>query len=124
MKTILVVEDNAALRENTAELLEVAGYEVVQAINGKDAYKQVLKFQPDVIACDIIMPELDGIGFLKKLRKKSSTRDIPFVFFSIDYAPFSLQEGIEKKNIIYLLKPFTNEELLDAVKQCLDYQAT
>ncbi|HET6990606.1 MAG TPA: response regulator, partial [Bacteroidia bacterium] len=86
------------------------------------AHAQVMKFHPDVIACDIIMPELDGHGFLKLLRAENSTRDIPIVFFSIDHVPDFLLEEVEKKSIVYLLKPFSNEDLLDAVKQCINYQ--
>jgi CheY-like chemotaxis protein len=120
METILVVEDNIALRENTAEILELARYNVVQASNGKEAHQQVLKFNPDVIACDIIMPELDGHGFLKLLRSENTTNHIPVVFFSIDHIPDFLKKEASENKIIYLIKPFSNEDLIGAIKTCIN----
>ncbi|MEO9211395.1 MAG: response regulator, partial [Ginsengibacter sp.] len=64
MIKILLVEDNNEIRENTAEILELASYQVTTAINGKDGYEKALEETPDIIICDIMMPVLDGYGFL------------------------------------------------------------
>ena len=64
MKTILVIEDNREMRENTAEILELAHYNVITAVNGREGVEKARKQKPDLILCDIMMPEMDGYGVL------------------------------------------------------------
>lgn len=120
MKSILVIEDNAALRENTVELLELAGYKVLEAKNGKTGLEQALNNPPDVILCDIMMPELDGAGFLKLIKKEKTTSNIPVIFFSAGSMPHEIQKNLDKESDGFLRKPFTNEELQRAIERCLD----
>ena len=80
MNSILVIDDNADIRENTAEILELAGYKTFTAENGKQGVEVALKEKPTVIVCDIMMPELDGYGVLHLLRKNTETQNIPFIF--------------------------------------------
>ncbi|MBD3662033.1 MAG: response regulator, partial [Arenibacter algicola] len=82
MKRILLIEDNKDVRENTADILELANYEVATAENGKIGVELAEKFRPDVIICDIMMPELDGYGVLEILGKNSTTASIPFIFLT------------------------------------------
>ena len=82
MNTILLIEDNVEIRENTAEILELANYKVVTAENGKDGVEKAAAVKPDVIICDIMMPVLDGYGVLHMLNKNEQLRDIPFVFLT------------------------------------------
>ena len=70
MKSILLIEDNPEIRENTAEILELANYKVYVAENGKSGIELALQHKPDLIICDIMMPELDGYGVLHALHKK------------------------------------------------------
>ena len=79
MKKILFIEDDTVVRENTAELLELSDYEVVTAANGKIGVELAKKELPDIIICDIMMPELDGYGVLQALSQKHETQQIPFI---------------------------------------------
>lgn len=81
MKNILVIDDNVDIRENTAEILELAGFKVFTAENGKKGVDVAVREKPDVIVCDIMMPELDGYGVLHLVRKKSRHPAYPFHFF-------------------------------------------
>ena len=115
MKSVLVIEDNLELRENTAELLELAGYNVFTAENGKTGFEQALYNHPDVIVCDIMMPVWDGNFFLQQIKKEDSTKEIPLVFFSAGSAPLYIRKDIEAGGSKYLNKPFTGDELLNAI---------
>ena len=77
MKSVLVIDDNADIRDNTAEILELAGYKTYTAENGKRGVEMAQQMKPDVIVCDIMMPELDGYGVLHLLRKNADTEHIP-----------------------------------------------
>jgi CheY-like chemotaxis protein len=120
MKSILVIDDNREIRENTAELLELSGYNALTAVNGKSGFDKTLKQHPDVVICDIMMPETNGFEFLKLIKNDDSTKDIPIIFFSAGSAPFEVKKGIISGADFYLSKPFTNEELMDAVETCLN----
>ena len=75
MKKILVIEDNLEVRENICEILELSDYEVHSAENGLIGVEKAVSVQPDLILCDVMMPELDGFGVLKILNKKSETHN-------------------------------------------------
>ncbi len=115
MKTILVIEDNIELRENTAELLELAGYLVFTACDGKLGFEKALDKHPDVIICDIAMPVWDGNFFLQEIKRENSTKQIPLVFFSAGSVSPAIRKDIEAGGSKYLNKPFSGEELLKAV---------
>ncbi|MCW5907495.1 MAG: response regulator [Chitinophagales bacterium] len=119
MQSILVIEDNAAIRENTAELLELSGYKVLTEPNGSTGFTTAKATHPDVIICDIMMPETDGLRFLKLIKSDYTTANIPLIFFSAGSAPAGVKKKIEPGADIYLSKPFTDEDLLSAVTQCL-----
>jgi CheY-like chemotaxis protein len=120
MKRVLVIEDNREIRENTAELLVLNGYEVVTAENGKLGYEKVKRQRPDLIICDIMMPETDGRTFLKLVKKDNTTRSIPLVFFSAGSGPAEVRKGLIAGADEYLAKPFTEMELLEVIKRNLD----
>ena len=80
MKKVLVIEDTQEVRENICEILELDGYEVFEAANGKIGVERALQESPDLILCDVMMPELDGFGVLKILNKNARTHHIPFIF--------------------------------------------
>jgi len=123
MKTVLVIEDNILLRENTAELLELAGYHVLTSSNGHLGFKNAFDNKPHIVLCDIVMKDSGGETFLRLAKEEISTRNIPIIFFSAGSAPLSVSKGIERGGDIYLQKPFTNEELLDAVEKCFVIKA-
>src|SRR6478609_8176008 len=116
MKSILVIEDNKDIRENTAEILDLAGYKTFTAENGKKGVDIAVKEKPDVIICDIMMPELDGYGVLHMLRKNETTQAIPFIFLTAKTERSDFRKGMEMGADDYITKPFDDSELLSAVE--------
>ena len=115
MKKIAVIEDNAEMRENIQEILELANYEVVTAENGRVGVELIKNTHPDLILCDIMMPELDGYGVLYYLSKDTKTASIPFIFLSAKAEKTDLRKGMTLGADDYLTKPFNEMELLDAI---------
>jgi CheY-like chemotaxis protein len=116
MKTILVIDDNNEIRENTAEILDLAGYKTVTAENGKKGVAQALKEKPDLIVCDIMMPDLDGYGVLHLLKKNPETENIPFIYLTAKTERSDLRKGMEMGADDYITKPFDDIELLRAIE--------
>ena len=123
MKSILVIDDNADIRENTAEILELAGYKTFTAENGKKGVELALKEKPDVIVCDIMMPELDGYGVLHLLRKNPQSQQIPFIFLTAKTERTDFRKGMEMGADDYITKPFGDIELLNAIETRLKKSA-
>lgn len=116
MSSILVIDDNQDIRENTAEILEMAGYKTFTAENGKKGVELALKEKPDVIVCDIMMPELDGYGVLHLLRKNPEAQNIPFIFLTAKTERSDFRKGMEMGADDYVTKPFEDIELLNAIE--------
>jgi len=116
MKKILLIEDNPEVRENTQEILSLANYDVVTAENGKIGVDLALKEKPDLIICDIMMPELDGYGVLHILNKKSETASIPFIFLTAKTEKTDIRKGMNLGADDYLTKPFDDTDLLNAIE--------
>ncbi len=116
MKSILVIDDNPDIRENTAEILELAGYKVFKAENGKKGVDLAMKEKPGVIVCDIMMPELDGYGVLHLVRKNAETQNTPFIFLTAKTERSDFRKGMEMGADDYITKPFDDVELLNAVE--------
>lgn len=119
MNTILLIEDNNEIRENTAEILELANYNVITAENGKDGVEKAIASKPDVIICDIMMPVLDGYGVLHMLNKNEDLKDVPFIFLTAKAERSDFRKGMEMGADDYVTKPFTEIELLNAIEQRL-----
>ncbi|MEI6020711.1 MAG: response regulator [Bacteroidota bacterium] len=119
MKTILLIEDNTDVRENTAEILELANYKVLQAENGKVGVELAQQTNPDLIICDIMMPVLDGYGVIHLLNKNPSTAKIPFIFLTAKSERLDFRKGMEMGADDYISKPFDDIELLKAVESRL-----
>ena len=115
MKTILLIEDNAFIRENTAEILEMAGYTVLAAENGKLGVEQALLTKPDLVVCDIMMPVLDGYGVLHIFNQNPQLAGVPFIFLTAKTERADLRRGMELGADDYLTKPFDSSELLSAI---------
>jgi len=116
MKKILLVEDDTSLRENIAELLELSGFSVFSASNGRIAVDMAKKNLPDLVLCDIMMPEMDGYGVLEQLSSDQNTRHIPFIFVSAKTEKQDVRRGMNLGADDYLTKPFEEEELLTAIR--------
>src|SRR6195952_5209938 len=118
-KKILIIEDNDDIRENVIEILELAGYTVSSASNGKEGVELAFKDVPDIILCDIMMPELDGYGVLYLLSKRPETITVPFIFLTAKAEHFDRRKGMEMGADDYLTKPFDDMELLSAIESRL-----
>jgi CRP-like cAMP-binding protein/ActR/RegA family two-component response regulator len=116
MKSILVIEDNEHIRENTAEILELAGYKAFTAENGKRGVEIALAENPSLVVCDIMMPELDGYGVLHLMKSNKSTENIPFIFLTAKTERSDMRKGMEMGADDYITKPFDDIELLKAVE--------
>ncbi len=115
MKTLLLIEDNDEIRENTAEILELARYKVFTAANGKIGVELALEKKPDLIICDIMMPVLDGYGVLHAIHRNEEIKNTPFIFLSAKTERGDLRKGMELGADDYITKPFDATELLNAV---------
>jgi two-component system, sensor histidine kinase and response regulator len=116
---ILVIEDEAVLREEVIEWLTMEHYEAAEARDGVDGVAEAIRHPPDLILCDIAMPRLDGLGVLEKLREIPSTAAIPFIFVTAMAADEDILKGIESGACDYITKPFRRLDLLQAIRKQL-----
>ncbi|MEH2380625.1 MAG: EAL domain-containing response regulator [Nostoc sp.] len=124
MPKILIIEDEEAVRENILDLLEAEGFQTLAAANGRIGIHLAISEVPDLILCDIMMPELDGYGVLKALREDTSTATIPFIFLTAKSAKSDFRQGMDMGADDYITKPFTRSELLSAIMNRLEKYAT
>ena len=118
-KKVLLIEDDVVLRENTAELLELSDYDVITASNGKIGVEKAINEHPDVIVCDIMMPEMDGYDVLSTLSNNELTKFIPFIFLSAKTERQDVRKGMNMGADDYITKPFNEEELVSAIESRL-----
>lgn len=121
---ILVIEDDLSIRTDVLELLEEEGYAVMGAEDGRVGVQLAREFLPDLILCDIIMPELDGHAVLAELRQDPVTAMIPLIFLTALSAAAHLRTGMDLGADDYLTKPFTRAQVLRAVSARLAKHAT
>ncbi len=115
MQKILLIEDNDDIRENMAEILDLAGYEVFMAANGKEGVKMAIEVVPDLILCDIMMPVLDGYAVLHMIQKHEALESVPFIFLTAKSERLEVRKGMELGADDYITKPFDGTELLNAI---------
>lgn len=115
MKKILVIDDAEFILESTMTLLKFEGYDVVTATNGLEGVEAAKENEPDLILCDISMPELDGYGVLEAIRANPLTETTPFIFLTAFSEKKNMRMGMEKGADDYLVKPFNREELIAAI---------
>ena len=119
MSKILLIEDNNEMRENTSEILALAKYKVITAENGRVGVDKAKKEKPDLIICDIMMPDLDGYEVLEMLSMQTETAGIPFIFLSAKAEKTDMRKGMNLGADDYLTKPFDETELVSAVEMRL-----
>ncbi len=124
MAKILVIEDEESIRENILDLLEAENFEGIGAINGQVGIKLANEQIPDLILCDMMMPEVDGHGVLKALRSEPLTATIPFIFLTAKADKSDIRTGMELGADDYITKPCTPQELLKAIAIRLEKQKT
>ncbi|MEG4321992.1 MULTISPECIES: response regulator [unclassified Microcoleus] len=122
MAKILVIEDEESIRENILELLEAENFEGIGATDGKVGIKLAIAQIPDLILCDMMMPEIDGHGVFKALRSDPMTATIPFIFLTAKADKSDIRAGMEMGADDYITKPCTPQELLKAIAIRLEKQ--
>jgi CRP/FNR family cyclic AMP-dependent transcriptional regulator len=118
IKKILLIEDDAGLRENTAEILGLSNYAVLQAENGAIGIELALRERPDLIICDIQMPVMDGYAVIHALQQNPASAAIPLIFLTARAEPAEIRRGMSAGADDYLTKPFEGIELLQAIDSC------
>ncbi len=119
MVYIVLIEDHTDILEGTAELLELEGYRVVTAMNGKEGLEKIKQTPPDLIICDVRMPEMDGLALLARLGLDADLKRIPFIFYSARSEKSDIQTGLDAGADDYLVKPCEIKDLLESIKKCL-----
>lgn len=115
-KRVLLIEDDKTVRENTEELLMLSDYTVFTAKNGKEGVEKAKSELPDIIVCDVMMPEMDGYDVLTNLAQDDTTLEIPFIFLSAKTDHKDVRKGMELGADDYLTKPFEEEDLINAIE--------
>lgn len=123
MAKILVIEDEPTLLNEVSEWLTLEGYEVVTATDGLEGVNAAVRHLPDLIICDITMPNLDGYGVLQDIRANSLTQGMPFIFTTARVTHDDIRQGMNQGADDYITKPYTNRELIQAVEARLDKKA-
>src|SRR6187402_3411691 len=116
MKKILVIEDEPEMRRNITALLRYYDYEPIAAENGRVGIETARREHPDLILCDVMMPELDGHTVLQTLQSDAALAQIPFIFLTAKGEKDDLRSGMNLGADDYLTKPFANADLVDALK--------
>ncbi len=123
MTTILVIEDEAAIREKILTVLQYEGFDVLAACDGAEGVDVARAHRPDLILCDILMPEMSGYCALSSLRASTETSSIPVIFLTAAASRVDMRKGMELGADDYITKPYTVEELLTAGRTRLERQA-
>jgi len=121
MEKLLIVEDEQDLREALQSILELAGYEVLTAKNGKDGYDAIMTHLPDLVLCDVNMPELDGFELLSAINQRLSEEIVPpFIFLTAKVMKNDVRRGMNLGADDYIVKPFEYTEVLTAIRLRID----
>lgn len=115
-KKILIIEDDVNVRENVKEILLAESFEVYSADNGRDGYQKAVEVLPDLILCDLLMPEMNGYEVIHFIKENPVTREIPFIFLTAKVDLSDIRKGMETGADDYITKPFTVKSLLKAIQ--------
>lgn len=119
MKKILIIEDEPEMRRNITTILRLEGFKPVAAENGRRGVEMAVKEKPDLILCDVMMPELDGYGVIKALHDEPETMNIPFIFLTAKGEKTDIRSGMNLGADDYLTKPIDKADLLRAINMRL-----
>lgn len=118
-KRIMTVDDSASIRQMVSFTLKGAGYEVVEAVDGKDALSKLNGTPVHMVIADLNMPNLDGVGLIKGIRTNPSYKFVPIVMLTTESQDAKKQEGKSAGATGWIVKPFKPEQLLAVVKKVL-----
>jgi DNA-binding NarL/FixJ family response regulator len=124
MKRILVIDDDARLRQQCVELLKLEGYDVIEAKNGREGIDRARRDVPDLVVCDVTMPEINGHRVLETLRSEPQTAHVPFVFLTGWSERDDVRTGMNLGADDYLVKPVVPDELTAAIRARLTRATT
>lgn len=119
MKRIMTVDDSSTIRQMVALTLRDAGYEVIEAVDGRDALERLAKESVDMLITDLNMPNLDGVGLIREVRKNPAHRFIPIIMLTTESHDSKKQEGKAAGASGWIVKPFKPEQLLGVVRMVL-----
>lgn len=120
MATIVLVEDNRTVCENTAEILEMEGYTVITASDGIKGFQKIMDLLPDLVICDILMPEMDGLELVGKLGLHSELKTIPVIFYSAKAEKKDIKRAMDLGAYDYIVKPSDLNDLLASIRKCMN----
>lgn len=123
MKKILVIEDEPEMRRNIATILRLEKFQPIVAENGRVGVELARREKPDLILCDVMMPELDGHGVLQALREDAGLESVPFIFLTAKGEKGDVRSGMNLGADDYLTKPVAKADLLSAVRSRLQRAA-
>lgn len=118
-KTILVVDDSESIREVVGYTLEAEGYIVIRGVNGKDALRRFTTSVVDLVITDLYMPEMDGLEFIREIRKSEQNQHIPIIFLTTESQLTKKEEAKLAGATGWIVKPFMPEKLVGIVKRIL-----
>lgn len=121
---VLIIEDDCHILENTAEILELAGYTVRKAENGKIGIDLALINKPAAVICDVLMPLMDGYRVLELFRQNPALSDVPFIFLSARSEPRDIKDALGRGADDYITKPFASKNLLRVLKNSITQKAS
>ena len=119
MKRILVIEDNEAMREELVAILGFEGFEVMHAEDGRIGLQVISDQRPDLVLCDVMMPNLDGYGTLKAVRGDPATERLPFVFLTAKASDRDRARGVALGATAYMTKPFSARSIVETINELL-----
>ena len=119
MKTALIIEDNPDILENTTEILMLAGFRVITANDGKAGVSSAISGKPDVILCDIMIPEMNGYEVMNTLKTNPLTAKIPFIYVTASAEKSEMLKALEMGADGYVRKPFDVDDLMQAIHKIL-----
>jgi twitching motility two-component system response regulator PilH len=116
MTKILVVDDTPSTRQLISGYLQDNGYEVIEALNGKDALEKAIQNKPDIVITDVVMPEMNGFELCRSLKKNPATQNLRIVVCTSKNQDIDRLWGMRQGADVYLTKPFTQDDIMQAVE--------
>ena len=114
-QVILLVEDQIKMADIVTRILQMEGYEVLHALNGTKGLEMAKLIRPNIVLCDVNMPEMDGYLFLKLFKESSANKNIPFLFLTANASYANIRDGMNLGADDYLCKPINRKELIEAI---------